>query len=252
LFTLILQNQDFKKSVILAQACLGCNKSGNYTATMSVAKLPVLYSFRRCPYAIRARLALQASGVVYELREVVLKNKPAHMLALSPKGTVPVLWVPSQEPAQEGRVIEQSLDIMLWALRQRDPNQWLPSSLADLQKSLEKIAVNDGLFKTHLDRYKYPNRFGLVNGLQDRDLASVLLLELDAELQQQNFLSGPHWGLTDAALAPFVRQFAHVDRPWFNTQNWAVLKQWLTNFETAADFTKTMEKRSNTSTTDDF
>lgn len=231
---------------------MGCNKSGNYTATMSVATLPVLYSFRRCPYAIRARLALQASGVAHELREVVLKNKPAHMLALSPKGTVPVLWVPSNLPAQGGQVIDQSLDIMLWALRQRDPNQWLPSSLADLQKSLGKIALNDGLFKTHLDRYKYPNRFGLVNGLQDRDLASVLLLELDAELQQQNFLSGPHWGLTDAALAPFVRQFAHVDRPWFNTQNWPTLRQWLANFETSDDFAKTMEKRSVPCTTNDF
>ena len=224
---------------------MGCNKSGNYTATMSVATLPVLYSFRRCPYAIRARLALQASGVAHEVREVVLKNKPAHMLALSPKGTVPVLWVPSQEPTQEGRVIEQSLDIMLWALRQRDPNQWLPGSLADLQKSLGKIAVNDGLFKTHLDRYKYPNRFGLVNGLQDRDLASVLLRELDAQLQQQNFLSGPHWGLTDAALAPFVRQFAHVDPLWFRTQTWPSLRRWMENFEASSEFAKVMEKSQN-------
>ena len=230
---------------IFAHARLDCKSVGIYTPTMSDAVLPVLYSFRRCPYAIRARLALQASGVAHELREVVLKNKPAHMLALSPKGTVPVLWVPSNLPAQGGQVIDQSLDIMLWALRQRDPNQWLPGSLADLQKSLGKIAVNDGLFKTHLDRYKYPNRFGLVNGLKDRDLASVLLLVLDAELQQQNFLSGPHWGLTDAALAPFVRQFAHVDRPWFNTQNWPALKHWMGNFETSPDFAKVMEKSQN-------
>ena len=234
-----------KGGSIFAHARLNCKSAGIYTPAMSDTLLPVLYSFRRCPYAIRARLALQASGVAHEVREVVLKNKPAHMLALSPKGTVPVLWVPSQEPTQEGRVIEQSLDIMLWALRQRDPDQWLPGSLADLQKSLEKIAVNDGLFKTHLDRYKYPNRFGLVNGLQDRDLASVFLLELDAELQQQNFLSGPHWGLTDAALAPFVRQFAHIDRPWFNTQNWPGLRQWRENFETSSDFAKVMEKSQN-------
>ena len=209
---------------------------------MSDNVLPVLYSFRRCPYAIRARLALQASGVVHELREVILKNKPAHMLALSPKGTVPVLWVPGIEKAQEGRVIDQSLDIMLWALQQHDPNRWLPATSKDMQQSLKKIAVNDSMFKTHLDRYKYPNRFGLVNGLNDRGLASVLLLELEAELQEAHFLSGPHWGLADAALAPFVRQFAHVDLPWFSTQNWLALKRWLANFETSADFAKVMEK----------
>jgi glutathione S-transferase len=219
---------------------------------MSKAALPVLYSFRRCPYAIRARLALHASGLAYEHREVVLKNKPAHMLALSPKGTVPVLWLPSHAHGQEGQVIDQSLDIMLWALRQHDPKRWLPASLAEMQQSLEKIAANDGMFKQHLDRYKYPNRFGLVNGLHDRALASVFLLELEAELQQENFLSGPHWGLTDAALAPFVRQFAHVDRPWFGAQNWAALKRWLVNFETSADFAKVMEKRSAPSTTDGF
>jgi glutathione S-transferase len=212
---------------------------------MTETALPVLYSFRRCPYAIRARLALHASGLAYEEREVVLKDKPAHMLALSPKGTVPVLWLPSHTHGQEERVIDQSLDIMLWALRQHDPCQWLPASLAEMQQSLEKIAVNDGVFKTHLDRYKYPNRFGLVNGLHDRTLGTSFLLELDTALREQGFLSGPHWGLTDAALAPFVRQFAHVDRPWFSAQNWPSLQSWLENFETSSEFAKVMGKSQN-------
>jgi glutathione S-transferase len=234
-----------KGAYIFAHAHFDCKSAGIYTPAMSDAVLPVLYSFRRCPFAIRARLALQASGVVYELREVALKNKPAHMLALSPKGTVPVLWVPSDAPAQGGLVIEQSLDIMLWALRQHDPHQWLPGSLSDMPQCLKRIAVNDGLFKTHLDRYKYPNRFGLVNGLHDRDLASVLLRELDAQLQQQKYLSGPQWGLTDAALAPFVRQFAHVDPLWFRTQTWPSLRQWMENFEASSEFAKVMEKSQN-------
>ena len=162
--------------------------------------LPVLYSFRRCPYAMRARLALQVSGVAYEHREVVLKNKPASMLALSPKGTVPVLWLPA-----DSRVIDQSLDIMLWALRQHDPMGWLPESEADMADALALIAHNDGPFKQQLDRYKYPQRSGLASGVADRDLGAQWLTQLDARLQQQAFLSGAHWGLTDAALAPFVK-----------------------------------------------
>jgi glutathione S-transferase len=126
--------------------------------------LPVLYSFRRCPYAMRARLALHASGVVHEHREIELKNKPAHMLALSPKGTVPVLWLRA-----ENRVIDQSLDIMLWALQQNDPQHWLPNDEVTRSDWLAQIERNDGPFKQQLDRYKYPQRFGLKDGLSHRD-----------------------------------------------------------------------------------
>ena len=197
---------------------------------------PILYSFRRCPYAMRARLALLVSGLAYEHREVVLKNKPASMLALSPKGTVPVLWLPA-----DSRVIDQSLDIMLWALRQHDPQGWLPAA-ADEPEVLSWIAQNDGPFKQHLDRYKYPQRSGLVSGVADRDLGAQWLAQLDARLQQQPFLAGARWGFLDATLAPFVRQFAHTDPAWFAAQPWPRLIGWLQDFENSPAFAQIMTK----------
>ena len=206
---------------------------------MSESALPVLYSFRRCPYAMRARLALHVSGVAYEHREVVLKHKPAHMLALSPKGTVPVLWLPAPVNAQ---VLEHSLDIMLWALGQHDPLGWLPKTDEALAQALATIAHNDGPFKHHLDRYKYPNRFGLESGSADRDLAAAWLYELNARLASQACLAGGHFGLADAAIAPFVRQFAHTDPVWFAAQPWRALALWLAEFEASALFETIMQK----------
>jgi glutathione S-transferase len=200
--------------------------------------MPVLYSFRRCPYAMRARLALYASGVVYELREVALKAKPAEMLAASPKGTVPVLCLAS------GEVLEQSLDIMHWALKQHDPHGWLPVTPEAKVKADALIAINDGEFKANLDRYKYPQRFGLDNGLKHRGLAAAWLAELDAQLQISGFLSGKSWGWTDASVAPFVRQFARTDRAWFEAQSWAHVSQWLVAFETSDAFAAVMHKHS--------
>jgi len=206
---------------------------------MPQAKQVVLYSFRRCPYAIRARLALHASLVVYEHREILLKNKPWHLLALSPKGTVPVLWYAD---ATGERVIDQSLDIMLWALAQHDPQAWLPPSPEDMRAALAWISTNDGVFKHHLDRYKYPHRFQLNSGVQDREWGSAFLWQLNTHLQKNRFLNGQHWGLADAALAPFVRQFAHVDPLWFSQQAWSELNLWLTQFENSPLFQKVMEK----------
>jgi glutathione S-transferase len=204
--------------------------------------LPVLYSFRRCPYAMRARLALHVSGIALEHREVVLKNKPAHMLALSPKGTVPVLWLPDGQGPHGGTVLEQSLDIMLWALRQHDPLAWLPASDAGMADALALIAHNDGPFKQQLDRYKYPNRSGLDSGAADRDEAAVCLHSLEARLQAQPFLAGKHFGLADAAVAPFVRQYAHTDPGWFAAQSWPSLIAWLAAFEGSALFAAIMVK----------
>jgi len=188
---------------------------------------------------MRARLALHASVIALEHREVVLKNKPAHMLALSPKGTVPVLWLPV---AGGGQVLEQSLDIMLWALRQHDPLVWLPVSDAAMADALAVIAHNDGPFKQQLDRYKYPNRSGLASGAADRDEAAVWLHSLDARLQVQPFLAGEQFGLADAAVAPFVRQYAHTDPGWFAAQAWPALAAWLTAFEGSALFAAIMVK----------
>jgi glutathione S-transferase len=231
-----------KRGLILAQSQQSCTLAAIYTATMPntlAAPLPVLYSFRRCPYAMRARLALQVSGIAYEHREVVLKNKPAHLLALSPKGTVPVLWLPE---AAGNRVLEQSLDIMLWALRQHDPLGWLPATDVAMAEALGLIAHNDGPFKQQLDRYKYPNRSGLESGVADRDQASVWLQTLDARLAAQTFLAGGHLGLADAAVAPFVRQFAHTDPGWFAAQAGPALAKWLASFESSELFETIMHK----------
>jgi glutathione S-transferase len=230
----------------LAQSQQACTKTANYTAIMpntlaapAPTPLPVLYSFRRCPYAMRSRLALYVSGIAHEHREVVLKNKPAHMLSLSPKGTVPVLWLPE---AAGNRVLEQSLDIMLWALRQHDPLGWLPASDVAIADALALIAHNDGPFKLQLDRYKYPNRSGLDSGTADRDLAAIWLRTLDVRLRAQAFLAGEHFGLTDAAIVPFVRQYAHTDPSWFAAQPWAALAKWLAGFEASELFAAIMHK----------
>ena len=185
---------------------------------------------------MRARLALHVSGVAYEHREVALKNKPAEMLAVSPKGTVPVLCLST------GDVLAQSLDIMRWALQQNDPQAWLPSRPEDWAFAEEGIALNDGEFKTHLDRYKYPQRFGLTEGVRHRDEAAAWLLTLDVRLQSQALLSGQRWGWLDACVAPFVRQFARADRAWFDAQPWPQLAQWLVAFENSEAFADVMHK----------
>ncbi len=202
----------------------------------ATAPYPVLYSFRRCPYAMRARLALVASGTVCVLREVVLATKPAALLQASPKGTVPVLVLP------DGKVLEQSLDIMLWALRLTDVQHWLPSAPQELDAALQLIAACDGDFKHNLDRYKYPNRYALPDGASHRKLGAQFLQTLNDTLIVQHNLMGEHFGLADAAIAPFVRQFAHTDPAWFASQPWQALQQWLRNFESSALYARVMEK----------
>ncbi len=178
---------------------------------------PILYSFRRCPYAIRARLALAVSGIAVEHREVKLRDKPAEMLAASPKGTVPVLVLP------DGAVIEESIDIMRWALARNDPEAWLAGDDAEL------IAASDGAFKGHLDRYKYPERFA-ADGVDHRAAGLAMLEGLEARLGERAYLSGARFGLADAAILPFVRQFAAVDRDWFAGQDLARVQTWLAAF----------------------
>jgi glutathione S-transferase len=175
---------------------------------------PILYSFRRCPFAMRARLALAVSGTRHELREISLRAKPTAMLTASAKGTVPVLVLP------EGEVIGQSLDIMRWALTNRDPEGWLERDDSSL------ISANDGSFKHDLDRYKYPDRHE-ADALMHRERGLAFLGDLDARLSVSTFLSGPARGMTDAAIVPFVRQFAGVDRDWFAAQRLPHLRRWL-------------------------
>ncbi len=197
---------------------------------------PILYSFRRCPYAMRARLALLVSGQRCVLREVVLGNKPAALLEASAKGTVPVLVLTS------GEVLDQSLTIMLWALRQQDPQQWLNVTDQPSEAALALIAQCDGDFKFHLDRYKYPHRFGLPSGDAHRAQGALFLTSLNQCLQTRGHLTDERTGLADAAIAPFVRQFAHTDTLWFAQQPWSDLQAWLTRFEQSAAFAAVMHK----------
>ncbi|WP_432730873.1 glutathione S-transferase [Variovorax sp. W6] len=197
--------------------------------------LPVLYSFRRCPYAMRARLALVASGQQCELREVALKNKPAEMLAASPKGTVPVLV------AEDGTVLEQSLDVMLWTLRRSDPAGWLRPETGTLQDMLALVAACDDGFKPQLDRYKYPDRHA-DGGEPARERGAAFLRDLEARLSNSPQLTGAHATLADAALMPFVRQFAMVDAAWFGAQPWPRLQAWLSGWTASTLFERAMHK----------
>jgi glutathione S-transferase len=187
-----------------------------------MADLPILYSFRRCPYAIRARLALKSSGVRVALREVALRAKPAGLLALSPKGTVPVLDRPGEAPLQE------SIDIMDWALAQSDPQGWRPADEATAAAEQALVATNDGPFKRLLDLYKYAARHPEHPEGRCRDEAVDLhLAPLDHLLATRPCLRGDRPGRADMALLPFVRQFALVDEAWFAAAPLASLRRWL-------------------------
>ncbi len=197
---------------------------------------PILYSFRRCPYAMRARLALYYAQIQHEHREVILRDKPAHMLQTSPKGTVPVLILPS------GQVIDESLDIMLWALSENDPQNWLgpPNLRSDIYTLIER---NDGKFKDLLDRYKYPNKYTQdETGELARDKALPILKDLNARIAANGFLSGDKPSLADAAIFPFIRQFAHVDRDWFTSTPFLHLQKWLEEHKTSTTFIPVMKK----------
>ncbi|VVN84538.1 glutathione S-transferase [Pseudomonas fluorescens] len=195
-----------------------------------------LYSFRRCPYAMRARMALRYCAVAVNILEVSLKAKPAEMLALSSKGTVPVLSV-------DGRVIDESLEIMHWALEQNDPQDWLlKDDLVAQQASAALIEENDQLFKVYLDRYKYADRYPEQPMEHYRGQGAVFLQKLDDLLQQHDYLLADHPSLADIALVPFVRQFAHVDRDWFAQTPYRHLQAWLQRFLESELFVGVMAK----------
>lgn len=195
---------------------------------------PVLFSFRRCPYAMRARLAIAEAGVVVDLREIELRNKPQEMLAVSPKGTVPVLALAN------GSVIDESLDIMFWALAQNDPVGWLET--AHLNDAKQLIAWNDGEFKYHLDRYKYADRYPEFSGPHYRQQGELFLTELELRLNQNQYLCGHHFSLADAAILPFIRQFAAVDANWFERSPYPAIRQWLNHFLASELFAVVMTK----------
>ena len=201
----------------------------------------VLYSYRRCPYAMRARMALWCAEIAVDLREISLRDKPSEMLAISPKGTVPVLH------CADGQVIEQSLDIMRWALQQCDPLGWLRweegSEAFARQESL--ILCNDTTFKYWLDRYKYAERYPEFDQVYYRQQALSCQLDvLEQRLSQSAFLGGERADLSDVALFPFVRQFAAVDASWFDSSPYPATRQWLRGWLESELFKKIMAKPS--------
>ena len=207
---------------------------------MSNNTLPTLYTFRRCPYAMRARLAIAAAGIEHKSIEVSLKQKPAELLELSPKGTVPVLQT------GDGRVLEESLDIMLWALETADPHAWLPRQEAARQNQLEWIRKHDLEFKPLLDKYKYAVRHTELSLEQHRGNAVMWLQQLEYQLEQQQFLISSKCSLADIGIFPFVRQFARVDWDWFeHNTTLPRLKFWLHYMLNLPLFLKIMEKHTN-------
>jgi glutathione S-transferase len=195
-----------------------------------------LYSFRRCPYAMRARMALRYSEVAVDIVEVSLKAKPAEMLALSSKGTVPVLNV-------DGQVIDESLEIMRWALACNDPQDWLFKNDPQGQLAIAAlIEENDQSFKVHLNRYKYAERYPEQPMAFYRGEGEVFLRKLDELLEGRDYLLADHPSLADVALMPFIRQFAHVDREWFAQTPYRRLQAWLQRFLESSLFTSVMVK----------
>jgi len=201
------------------------------------APKPILYSFRRCPYAIRARLAIQVSGTPVVLREVVLRDKPAALIAASPKATVPVLQLP------DGTVLEESLGIMHWALNIHDPQGWLRVEEADEVQAW--VELNDGPFKALLDGYKYASPHAGRSANDYRDEALTLMLKpLNTRLAERRFLLRESSSLADMALLPFVRQFAACDKAWFDSAPLPHLQRWLSQLTATPLFEAVMSKDS--------
>ena len=200
-------------------------------------ELPQLWSFRRCPYAIRARLALQFANVPVNVTEVSLKNKPEQMLSLSPKGTVPVMLLP------DGRVIDESLQIMQWAAHNRaqGTNECLNWRLSEQMEAL--VAENDHDFKPLLDKYKYADRHPESEEFY-RERASEFCWILNKKIGGQTFLFGETPSLADMAIFPFIRQFAGVNATWFERQDWVSLIEWRFFWLESPDFAEVMRKTS--------
>ena len=197
---------------------------------------PLLYTYRRCPYAMRARMALLQAGVAFDAQEISLRDKPAALLAVSPKATVPVLVL------GDGRVLEQSLDIIRWALAERDADGWWQR--AQTPGNLDLVTRNDGPFKQLLDRYKYPERFEGAAPAIDRAQAMACLLDpLEQRLVAAPCLGGSQPCAADIAIFPFVRQFRAVDGAWFDAQpGLQATRQWLHGWLESAQFAACMKK----------
>ncbi|QWE11917.1 glutathione S-transferase [Polynucleobacter sp. AP-Titi-500A-B4] len=194
---------------------------------------PILYSYRRCPYAMRARMALKYASIDLDHREIELRNKPQSMLLASPKGTVPVLCV-------DGLILEQSIDIMRWALEQSDPDGW---SLVDEWVANAWIEKNDGPFKKLLDQYKYPNRHPELNPETVlADAIELMLKPMEVALVSNQFLLGNKMAWVDVAIFPFIRQFSMVNQQKFDDLQLPQVKRWLNQYLESELFISVMGK----------
>lgn len=193
-----------------------------------------LYSYRRCPYAMRARMALVSAGIQCDVEEISFKDKPEKMLAISPKGTVPVLVI------DENEFLEESLDIVYWALGQSDPKGLLD---CDREAAADLIATNDGDFKRALDRFKYPSRFPDEDCSGARDKAVEFLEKLNGRLTVSKHLMGDDISVADICIFPFVRQFSSVDKPWFESLDMKPLQEWLEGHVKSDLFKKVFKKQ---------
>jgi len=204
--------------------------------TGSAPQIPVLYTFRRCPYAMRARLAVWNSGLAVELREVDLKHVPVELSRASAKETVPVLVLP------DGNALDESWDILLWALRRNDPDSWLGEDESHLISADQLVEMNDYSFKEDLDRYKYADRYPEHPAEEYRSRGEEFLQELEELLTEQSYLLGNSITLADIGLFPFIRQFAYVDKEWFDQAPYRHLQRWLDGFLQSDLFAAVMDK----------
>lgn len=215
--------------------------------SQSDPNLPILYSLQHCPYAMRARLGILLAQQSVLIRAVVTKNKPAEMLAVSPKGTVPILIIDHTERPEnlnnKAIIIDESIEIMLWALRINDPQDLLRAEdSSKLDEMLELIRRNDKEFKPNLEIYKLAKRFHKESEITDRQRCEIFIAELERKLENEQYFSGDQASLTDYALLPFVRQFARVDRKWYLQSPYPRLRDWLNRHLQTPLYTKAMAK----------
>jgi glutathione S-transferase len=201
-----------------------------------MAEVPILYTFRRCPYAMRARMGLAYAGIEFQIREVVLKNKPQNMLDVSPKATVPVLL------RDDAPILEESMDILQWSLSKNDPDGWMDHPAEELLQMKNLVYENDSVFKEHLDHYKYSDRFPEYEREVYRKAGESFLQKLEVLLLESTFLFGDRISYADVAIFPFIRQFSNVEPRWFTSAPYPHLRKWLAIFLESELFLSVMKK----------
>ena len=208
-------------------------------------KIPILFSFRRCPYAMRARIAIKLCSLECEIREINLKLKNKEFLELSPKGTVPVLVLP------DNKIIEESMDIIHWAISNNDPYNLKLKNLEIYNKDMDLISIFDNEFKYHLDRYKYNSRYKGINKEEHKYKARDLLVNLNNSLKEKQWLNGENISISDISILPFVRQYRIADIKWFDEKlELPNINRWLDKFLNSKIFNNVMKKYKIWETTD--